>query len=66
MNIYIENLPEILKKYFEILSPEFPEFLNEYIHTPEMQKQSKISVTSGTIYSKMFGSSLNCVEFYQG
>ena len=54
MDTYIGSLPELLKKYFKILSPEFPTFLLEYIHTPEMQKQAKISVTSGTIYSKMF------------
>ena len=54
MDTYIENLPRLLKDYFKVLSPEFPDFLLEYIHTPEMQKQAKISVTSGTIYSKMF------------
>ncbi len=54
MDTYIENLPKLLKDYFKVLSPEFPSFLLEYINTPEMQKQSKISVTSGTIYSKMF------------
>ena len=54
MDTYIEKLPKLLQDYFKILSPEFPEFLLEYIHTPEMQKQAKISVTSGTIYSKMF------------
>ena len=45
MNMYVEKLPKILQDYFQILSPEFPNFLVEYIHTPEMQKQSKISVT---------------------
>ena len=54
MDTYIETLPKLLQDYFKILSPEFPEFLLDYIHTPEMQKQAKISVTSGTIYSKMF------------
>ena len=54
MRTYIETISPWLKKYFHILSPEFPDFLLEYIHTPEMQKQSKISVTSGTIYSNMF------------
>ena len=54
MDTYIENLPKLLKDYFKVLSPGFPDFLLEYIHTPEMQKQAKISVTSGTIYSKMF------------
>ena len=54
MDTYIEELPKLLQDYFKILSPEFPEFLLDYIHTPEMQKQAKISGTSGTIYSKMF------------
>lgn len=54
MNNYFENLPFKIQQYFKILSPEFPEFLNSYIYTPEMQKQSGISVTCGTIYSKMF------------
>lgn len=51
---YFENLNPILKKYFKILSPEIPEFLCEYINTPAMQKQDRISVTSGTYYSKLF------------
>ena len=53
MNNYLENLDETIQKYFKILSDEFPEFLYEYINTPEMQKQSGISVSCGTIYSKM-------------
>lgn len=54
MNGYREKLPQLLKEYFRVLSPEFPTFLLEYIDTLEMQKQAKISVTSGTIYSNMF------------
>ena len=54
MSCHIINQYPMIQKYFKVLSPEFPDFLLEYIHTPEMQKQSKISVTSGTIYSKMF------------
>lgn len=54
MNNYLENLDETIQKYFKILSDEFPEFLYEYINTPEMQKQSGISVSCGTIYSKMY------------
>ena len=54
MNNYLENLDEKIKKYFKILSKEFPEFLNDYINTPEMQKQAVISVSCGTIYSKMY------------
>lgn len=38
MNQYLENLNEETKQYFKILSPEFPEWLLEYINTPEMQR----------------------------
>ena len=54
MNNYLDTLNEEVKKYFKILSKEFPEFLNDYISTPEMQKQAGISVSCGTIYSKMY------------
>lgn len=54
MNSYLENLDETIKDYFKILSDEFPQFLLEYINTPAMQKQAGISVTCGTIYSKMY------------
>ena len=54
MSQYFENLEERIKKYFEILSPEIPDFLEEYIETPEMRKQASISVSCGTYYSKLF------------
>lgn len=54
MKNYLETLDEEVRKYFKILSKEFPEFLNDYINTPEMQKQAGISVSNGTIYSKMY------------
>ena len=54
MNKYMQNLSPTIKSYFHILSSEFPEFLYEYIDTPEMQKQGGISVSCGTIYSKLF------------
>lgn len=54
MKNYIETLNPQIKEYYKILSPEgIPEFLNEYIETPRMQKQAQISTTCGTIYSKM-------------
>ena len=43
-----------IKSYYKILSEDFPDFLNEYINTPDMLKQAKISVSCGTIYSKMY------------
>lgn len=54
MKDYFDNLDETIKKYFNILSDEIPEFLYDYINTPEMQKQKGISVSCGTIYSKMY------------
>lgn len=54
MSKYFENLDKQTKEYFKILSPEIPEFLEEYIETEPMQKQAGISVSCGTVYSKMF------------
>ena len=51
---YIEKTNNLIKSYFEILSSDFPEWLNEYIETDKMQKQKYISVTCGKIYSKLF------------
>ena len=54
MENYLQKLNPTLKQYFSILSEDFPEFLLEYINTPAMQKQDKISISCGTYYSKMF------------
>lgn len=54
MNDYLRGLHPDLKEYFRILSEEFPEFLMDYINTPAMQKQAGISVSCGTIYTKLF------------
>jgi len=54
MSNYIESLNPIIKKYFNILSEEFPEFLIDYVETPRMQKQDKISCSCGMYYAKMF------------
>lgn len=43
-------------KYYKILSPDFPDWLNDYINTRELQTQKYISVTCGTIYSDLFDS----------
>ena len=58
MSQYIESLNPMIKEYYKILSEEFPEFLIEYIETPRMQKQDRISITCGTCYSKMFNINL--------
>jgi len=51
---YYDNLNKEIKEYFKILSPIFPEWLHEYINTPEMQRIHKISMSCGTDYSKCF------------
>lgn len=53
---YFDNLSEFLKRYFKILAggEEIPEFIKEYVNTPEMLKQNEIGVLNGTIYSKMY------------
>lgn len=54
MNEYYSNLNKEIKEYFSILSPEFPEWLLEYIDTPEMKRIGKISLSCGADYSKCF------------
>lgn len=55
MKKYLETVRPATIEYFKILSPDgIPEFLNQYIETPEMQKQGKISTSCGTVYSKLF------------
>lgn len=56
MNKYYNKLNNEVKEYFSILSPEFPEWLNEYIDTKELLSQQYISITCGTIYSNLFES----------
>ena len=47
-------MDELKKKYFEILEPDFPEWLNEYINTEQMQRLKYVSVTCGKKYTKLF------------
>ena len=47
---------ENVNEYFNVLEPEFPNWLAEYINTKELMKQRYISVTCGTIYSNLFES----------
>ena len=53
---YMDNIDQAIKVYFNILEPEFPNWLNVYINIKELQKQKYISVTCGTIYSDLFES----------
>ena len=54
MKKYYDQLNQEIKEYFKILSSEFPEWLEEYIATSEMQRIGKISMSCGTDYSKFF------------
>lgn len=54
MSKYYDNISKEIKDYFEILEPNFPEWLNDYIETKELLKQRYISVTCGKIYSNLF------------
>ena len=53
---YLKNIDKNIIEYFDILEPNFPEWLNDYINTKELLKQQYISVTCGTIYSDLFES----------
>lgn len=53
---YLDNINSRTKEYFNILEPDFPEWLIDYINTPELLKQQYISITCGTIYSDLFES----------
>ena len=51
---YIDTLDKDVKEYFKVLSPDYPEWMNEYINTKELLQQQYVSVTCGKIYAKMF------------
>lgn len=51
---YLDTLNNEIKQYFKILSPEFPEWLLDYTHTPAMQRNSQVSNNCGINYSKCF------------
>ena len=53
---YLENVDKRIIEYLNILEPEFPVWLNDYINTKELLSQKYISVTCGTIYSNLFES----------
>ena len=44
----------MIRKFHAILESDFPEWLQEYIETPVLQRQKHISITCGTIYSDLF------------
>ena len=54
MSTYYNNLDNLRKEYFKILSPDFPMWLLDYIDIPEMQRLSDISMLCATDYSKIY------------
>lgn len=55
MKDILEGVNPQIRQYFKILNEEIPEFLYDYILTPEMQRQAKISPNCGRYYSNIFG-----------
>lgn len=51
---YLDSLNDEVRNYFNILCSDFPEWLLDYINTPEMQRIGGISMSCGTDYSKIF------------
>ncbi len=49
---YIDEIDEMTRKYYKILSKDFPEFLNEYIYTEEMQRLDGINQICGAYWKK--------------
>ena len=56
MKSYYDKLDNKIKEYFNILEPDFPNWLDDYINTKEMLKQKYTSLSCGTIYSDLFKS----------
>ena len=54
MNNCMQSLNEEIRGYIKILSPEFPEWLLEYINTPEMLRLDGIGMSCGTFYTKVY------------
>ena len=55
---YMEKIDKRIKEYFNILEPDYPKWLDEYINTDRLLKQQYISVSCGTIYSNLFDNNL--------
>ncbi len=51
---YLETLHPEIRAYFHLLCPKFPQWLCEYIDTPEMQRLAGTSLNCGTDHCKLF------------
>lgn len=52
MKNYLEDQNEMMKGYYRTLSKDFPEFLNNYIYTPEMQRLDGVNQICGAYWRK--------------
>lgn len=52
MKSYINEVVEEIREYYKILSNDFPDFLNDYIYTKEMQKLAGINQICGSYWRK--------------
>ena len=54
MDKFFQNLNTEIQEYLKILSPDFPDWLLEYINTPEMLRLNGIGMSCGTLYTKVY------------
>lgn len=54
MDKFFQNLNTEIQEYLKILSPDFPDWLLDYINTPEMLRLNGIGMSCGTLYTKVY------------
>lgn len=54
MHIFWDKLSDEIKQYYNILVDDIPDFLFEYINTPEMHRIKNIGMHCGTDYTGLF------------
>ena len=55
---YRDSLNKVILDYYNVLEPDYPEWLDEYINTKELLQQQYVSVTCGTTYTNLFSNNL--------
>ena len=53
---YLSELKDEIRAYFEILEPDFPKWLEEYIETPALLRSASISNSCGMVYTNLIPS----------
>ena len=55
MKDYFDTLPPEISEYFEVLSGgDLPDFLSDYVRTPEMQRINGVGLNCGTDFTHIF------------